>query len=142
MGPGSPPSALALPDASQHHDGSKRHFSKLTLMGINQRAPNDPSCRLTRRNNVGAEHDSFSIIQDCTLSPLLSCLQTWLLHDAQAKLVTPQVPVFDIEFADDIVLVVRAQQHGAHERPSVWFLKKLPSIFCVSNLNLDKNELN
>ena len=56
--------------------------------------------------------------QGCTLSPLLFILlQTVLFHDVQSQhkskhplAATPQLPFFDIEFADDTVLVARTQE--------------------------------
>ena len=76
---------------------------------------------------------SSSIRQGCTLSALLFILlQTVLFHDVQQRYlalhplaVTPSVPFFDIEFADDTVLISRTQEHMQHCRTCFrWFRKK------------------
>lgn len=58
------------------------------------------------------------IRQGCTLSPLLFALQTIMFHDIQKEFlqqhplaVTPTVPFFDVEFADDTFLIARNSEH-------------------------------
>ena len=93
----------------------------------------------------GCKEQRSGIIQGCTLSPLLFILlQTVLFHDVQlASLnkhplsVTPQIPFFDVEFADDTVLIARTQKHI---QDLLWFVQDEASKYNL-HLNTDKTKL-
>ena len=89
---------------------------------------------------------SSGIRQSCTLSPLLFILlQTVLFHDVQQRYlffflhplaVTPSVPFFDIEFADETVLISRTQEH----MQNLLSLVQEEAAKCNFHLNKDKTK--
>ena len=80
----------------------------------------NPLFEVTMDHEASQIHEQRSgIRQGCTLSPLLFILlQTVLFHDVQAAYLdkyplaaTPTIPFFDVEFADDTVLIARTAEH-------------------------------
>ena len=82
--------------------------------------------------------------QGCTLSPLLFILlQTVLFHDVQVKYkarhplaTTPRLPFFDIELADDTVLIAET---GERIQDLLWFVQDEAATYNL-HLNTDKTK--
>ena len=85
------------------------------------------------------------IRQGCTLSRLLFILlQTVLFHDVQLEhkhrhplATTPYLPLFDVEFADDTVLIARTRE----QMQDLLLAVQQETAKCNSHLNLDKTKL-
>ena len=85
------------------------------------------------------------IRQGYTLSPLLFLLlQTVLFYDVQTKYiakhplsVAPQIPFFDIEFANDTILIARTREHL---QDLLWYVQDKASKYNL-HLNMDKTKL-
>ena len=89
-----------------------------TFRVIRELVSNPTSEVIMGQHTSQRKQQQSGIRQGCTLSPLLFILlQTVLFHDVQSQYkskhplaTTPQLPFFDIEFADDTVLVARTQE--------------------------------
>ncbi|CAE7460901.1 unnamed protein product, partial [Symbiodinium microadriaticum] len=109
----------APPTISESTISMEERLQDLVDAKKHQELVSNPLFEVIMGEDISAcKHQRSGIRQGCTLSPLLFILlQTVLFHDVQQQYLrkhplanTPRLPFFDVEFADDTVLIARTQE--------------------------------
>ena len=116
------------------------------MCAVVQELVSNPLFEVIMGEDISAcKHQRSGIRQGCTLSPLLFILlQTVLFHDVQQQYLrkhplanTPRLPFFDVEFADDTVLIARTQE----QMQDLLLIVQEEAAKYNLHLNLDKTKL-